>query len=1072
MQNMNLNLIESLIKKLWKEKSERESLNIAIELANEVMFYLGINRNELGNPEMILENAFPSSQYKSIKNEPWYKQHPFLGGARVALYHYNKQKVPVESNFFFLNDSNAKSRIAVSTQLTTNFEDGVLTRLSKYKVGIDFILNSEANGLFIVLSERANIRVLELSERLTHNQREIFELLYNCFNKSITISNETKQLPQEIIHKSLWDAFEVQELNKQFYSGVADHFVVLVSHLNKNIPNGLTREVVKNNSNMFAIRLIGRILFLWFLRKKGKIINEDMKYFEIENLSSEEYYETRLKPLFFETLNTEIDKRKGLDKKTPYLNGGLFEPHDNDWVDNHVKFPKNWFNNLYDHFNKFNFTVDESTPEYTRVAVDPEMLGRVFENLLATVVDETGESAKKAKGTFYTPRSIVNYMCKESLKEHLITEHNNSKDNDKIIELIDRTEAKIAELKISSNYKPWGDRTQEVSSNLINIINDIKVLDPAVGSGAFPIAFSLLLVQTLGRLSAIYDESLGRHRLAKSTEQLNFYDSKFHIMQNNIFGSDIEPMAIEIAKLRSWLSLIIDDDAKNLKPLPNLDFKYVCTNSLVNLEDDSLDFFNTKEEFEEKYTEVQNEYFYEHDLSKKLILIEEVSNIFKSHINEYSSVRDQTIATWNPFINNKPANFFDSERMFGVKKFDIVIGNPPYVQIQYMKKDLKDLYKSQGFNTFELRGDMYALFYEQGIRNLKENGILCYITSNKWMRAEYGASLRNYFFKHTQPLLLLDLGGDVFENATVDTNILLLKKGDYNKKTKAITLSKEYRDNLSLIPEDEFYRIRFKKNQLWLILNDIERSIKEKIEKHGKPLGQWQDIKINRGILTGLNDAFIINEETRKEILDGCMSDEERKRTDELIRPILRGRDIVFGGYNWDNIYLINTHNGYTTHDGSYIPMININILPSIKKYLDGFYDALVKRQDQGDTPYNLRGCAYMDDFEQPKIVFQSIMSKGPRFALDLDKRLTLDSCGIIVCDEYLELEKYLNTIGYFALIHYYSGGSIDKGIKINNILKLPYIRINHRTGNSFEKELNLSKEEIEYVKNYISACE
>ena len=152
--------------------------------------------------------------------------------------------------------------------------------------------------------------------------------------------------------------------------------------------------------------------------------------------------------------------------------------------------------------------------------------------------------------------------------------------------------------------------------------------------------------------------------------------------------------------------------------------------------------------------------------------------------------------------------------------------------------------------------------------------------------------------------------------------------------------------------------------------------------------------------------------------------------------------------------------------------MININILPSIKKYLDGFYDALVKRQDQGDTPYNLRGCAYMDDFEQPKIVFQSIMSKGPRFALDLDKRLTLDSCGIIVCDEYLELEKYLNTIGYFALIHYYSGGSIDKGIKINNILKLPYIRINHRTGNSFEKELNLSKEEIEYVKNYISACE
>lgn len=320
--------------------------------------------------------------------------------------------------------------------------------------------------------------------------------------------------------------------------------------------------------------------------------------------------------------------------------------------------------------------------------------------------------------------------------------------------------------------------------------------------------------------------------------------------------------------------------------------------------------------------------------------------------------------------------------------FDIVIGNPPYIQLQNNGGELAKLYEDCRFQTFTKTGDIYCLFYEKGWQLLRQQGHLCFITSNKWMRAGYGEKTRGFFAKHTNPKYLIDFAGvKVFDNATVDTNILIFGKDQNEYQTRcAVTdkLNKDSLKNLSGFVQQQSVECRFESSDSWVILSPIEQSIKRKIESVGTPLKDW-DIQINYGIKTGFNDAFIISTEKRNEILDNCSSEEERAKTAELIRPILRGRDIKRYGYNWADLWLIATFP--SRH-------YDIEDYPAVKNHLLSYGE---KRLEQTGKKYIINGeeikarkktsnkwfetqdsISYWEDFFKPKIMYPNMTKYMP----------------------------------------------------------------------------------------------
>ena len=905
--------LDLLIRELHSESDRDKSLDIAIDMANEFMRIIFPKNStgqswcdELLEGDDLLDEAIPVKHFPNQKVESWFEKHPYLGGERTALNLFLSEDAPIEGRFYWLNKSSAKTRIAAGVALTPNWEDSDLFKLPKYKIGIDFFLSAECDALLVALSNEGRLRVLELSERLTNTQVDILRNIDGAAGFGGIGDLE----PQRTIHKTLWDAFALKEVNKRFYEGIAEHFNILLQHLTG--PAGKPEEDAK----LFANRLIGRLLFIWFLRKKG-FINENVGYFAYEGIPATEYYDGVLKNLFFNTLNEpkNSDKRysvNGLvDTSTPFLNGGLFDPRPNDWKDEVVDFPPDWFESMFHHFEQFNFTTDESTPEYEQVAIDPEMLGRVFENLLASQLDETGKEARKASGSFYTPREIVSYMCKESLRQYLYEELGGEGNREGVDRLLDISDHEF-EIKHSDAKKSlWGsDRAKDMATRAIEALDKLRVIDPACGSGAFPMGMLQLLMKTYARLGA----------------QMSPYEMKLQILGNNIFGVDIQPMAVEISRLRAWLSIVVDEkDAKNVRPLPNLDFRFVCANTLIPLQEEQskqLGFWDDDlSETESKLNLLRSSYFRSTEPEDK-----------KNSRTEYYAIRFEDSAkdnkrmkqlkSWDPFNLMEVASFFDPDTMFGIKDgFDVVIGNPPYVQLQKMKEVSSKLYKPLNYATYESTGDLYALFYERGFDLLREGGTLCYITSNKWMRAAYGASLRDFFLKHTNPIRLIDFAGTkVFESATVDVNILLGNKEANFGKVLATVIRNECQNNLSDYVRQHAVEAEFALGESWSILSPIEQSIKRKIEASGRPLAEC-DVRINRGILTGCNDAFIIDGATKDRLIA------EDPKSAEIIRPILRGRDIKRYSCEFNNWWLISTFpaKGY-----------DINDYPAIKKFLLG----------------------------------------------------------------------------------------------------------------------------------------
>lgn len=1021
---------------------------------------------------------------------------------------------------------------------------------------------------------------------------------------------EKKDKSFEGVYQKWLGVFDNDVLTNQFYEELQNwYFWALKPECRVSFPNDVASDTDDDKYNpQNIIRLITRLIFVWFLRQKGLVPKELfkrdslarlLKNFKPEDLNSSTYYRAVLQNLFFATLNKKIEEREFMsdefimnrnkgkhDVKTfmrhasdlqvskeefiellhpvPFMNNSLFECLDNkeqnghvyNWdgfsdskkpqkqafVPNYLFFAEDVYIDLSEEYgkpaassvkvsgiinilSKYTFTVEENTPLDVDVALDPELLGKVFENLLAAYNPETKETVRKSTGSYYTPRPIVQYMVDESLIAYL------KKQVDGV------SEDTLRSLLSYSDDDAVNPLDREQTRRLVDAIFRCKVLDPACGSGAFPMGMLQQMAHLLSRVdsdNSIWEEVVidnairyentidtmsneekadrqaEREKVFALSVDYPDYARKLYLIENCIYGVDLQSIAVQISRLRFFISLVCEqqptDDATDnygIHPLPNLEMKFVCANTLVKLENisETRELFANDEIIKliQELKGVRHELFvvtnshvkkrllskdktirdqimlstgdcYTRDTEEKIArhkaglaecaeemkIAERMSDevitqavtqdLFgeKEEVISYSpkqnkikainqrisymkreikrlqdslnSGRDKAmrlakqLTDWNPYDQNLSSPFFDADWMFGVTDgFDVVIGNPPYIQLQSNGGELAALYEGANYKSFARTGDIYCLFYEHGWEMLTEGGSLCFITSNKWMRAGYGEKLRAFLSESTNPELLIDFSGlKIFESATVDVNILLFSRQQNKGQTICAVTAKQPRsciENLSVFVQQQHSICEFFGSDSWVILSPIEQSIKRKIEAVGTPLKDW-DINIYRGVLTGYNEAFIISTEKRNEILENCQTEDERKRTEELIRPILRGRDIKRYGYDWAGLYLIATFP--SRH-------YDIEKYPAVKNYLLSFG---IERLEQTGKIHIVNGekikarkktnnkwfetqdsISYWDDFNKPKIVWARLMRIAksdidafPRFAAVPEAFMVVDS--------------------------------------------------------------------------------
>ncbi|MFH1824179.1 MAG: TaqI-like C-terminal specificity domain-containing protein [Candidatus Firestonebacteria bacterium] len=726
------------------------------------------------------------------------------------------------------------------------------------------------------------------------------------------------------------DAFSVEKVTREFYQKYRVLFDNLSNSLKKNKSFQIIASKEKIDIDNFAKKLLGQIVFLYFLQKKGWLgVSENEKWGQgdkyflrtlINNAIKEKknFYNDCLEPLFYDTLNNprgntvDPSYSKYFKSRIPFLNGGLFEPS-YDWKNTAIYLEDNIFDEILEVFDLYNFTVKEDEPLEKEVAVDPEMLGKVFENLLP-------ENIRKGQGAYYTPREIVHYMCQESLINYLNTETK--------IDI-----EKIRKLIIFKNEK----FTEEEKGLLDSALVTIKVCDPACGSGAF--------------LVGMLNEIVGSRRIITNKKE---YSLKKETIQNCIYGVDIDPGAVDISKLRLWLSLVVDHELDKIDPLPNLDYKIMCGNSLLEeliigeesiklfdermidsknkklfegeyegkiAKDEKLEYFKDqlnikgKSLLEEKtkakrdhvlikkiekdmtvlkkeidkieeerkpkvmqsflipqkaeklFKDLQKyhlEYFTEYDPEKKKklrVFIDDIEyDLIKNSIEEKIKGVDGIIKNLNPQkpedrkklpeLQKKKMEYIDIPDKIRKDKvrpyflwklnfyevfkekggFDIVIANPPYINVEKVDKNIK--VNIGCFKTAYQKYDIYVLFYEKSITLLKTSGTLTFISSNKFLSQGYGLLLRKYFLQYRIDKII-NFNYDIFDAATVRTCILQLTKIEsFNNKIKIIDINslidiyKFNNEDYSQLNQEIFnetdennFRINLTDNKIQLIKN-------------------------------------------------------------------------------------------------------------------------------------------------------------------------------------------------------------------------------------------------------------
>ena len=671
--------------------------------------------------------------------------------------------------------------------------------------------------------------------------------------------------------------------------------------------------------------------------------------------------------LFFRTLNLPIEDRNTendstLDVETPYLNGGLFSPSQDDWVGEQLTFPNQFFIRLYEHLNNFNFTTDESTPEYEQVAIDPEMLGRVFESLLASQVESTGEQARKAKGAFYTPREVVAYICKESIRRYLIKPGVSNKYQSAVEMLLDKSDQDWA----NDGSNSLRDITPELRNEISSKLRVIKSFDPACGSGAFPLG----LLQLLARLQLRLDP------------RLDGYKVKLDILQNNIFGSDIEPMAVEISRLRSWLSLIVEESGISaLQPLPNLDFNFVCSNSLISLRE--ADLF-TNFDVQGKLDKLRQEYFRATRPKQKAEIQEKYLSLSQPDLIDE---RSNQLKTFQPFDSEAVAKFFDPEYMFGlVDGFDVIIGNPPYIGLKGHVNIFEPVKESSlGIRFFSGKMDYFYFFFHLALDLLKKDGVLGFITTNYFLSATYADKLVNDIKGRGTITNFLNFNEvKLFDSALGQHNLItIIRKGQSSETASVIVAGGKLRGKISDSELDLLLNgshenasaVNVHQNELYaggkIVLpaaqSEAINSILQKVAMQPTKLSDF--FAVNQGIVSGGdkvsaahisrlgwspdllgNGIFVL---TKSELDDLHLNPHEL----EIVKPFYKNSDISpFRTNTEPSLFLI-----YAVEK-----LKNLETRPILRNHISQYMDAFVHQRDCAAPYLNLPRSV---DFGGPKIV-------------------------------------------------------------------------------------------------------
>lgn len=912
---------------------------------------------------------------------------------------------------------------------------------------------------------------------------------------------------------------------------------------------------------------LNRILFLKLIESNLVRFNDDknLKFLNFKKIPDFD----KLSELFFEVLAKEKSTRKKSEfAYLPYLNSSLFEKQSientleisslsNDLKlfyykntvlkDDKCKAKKGQvglLEYLFEFLDSFDFGSDDEQSEILsqKELISSSVLGNVFEKLNGY-----------KEGSFYTPSFITSYMCKESITKVVL---------DKFNAQFDLDAKDISELRKSLR--------KEDKKAQKELLNSIKICDPAVGSGHF-------LVSALNVMLSIYDElnlfdeefylevqndeilitgrkgefiEYKRPSTPKDKAHLiqqELFHTKKDIIENNLFGVDINPNSCEITKLRLWIELLKhsfyqsfdDENYHDLKTLPNIDINIKCGNSLVSYFETgkSLSHYPNIKERINKYKRIVKDYKEGFYIDKNLIA-KEIKNLqesfknfclkdkFNKEIKQLTNGANEYSKKYGDFLadehhDEKFKSFF-SKNMFefsfdekvaikefanlkkeydnifnlesnhpfewrfefpeildddgNFKGFDLIIGNPPYIR----QEELKELkpHLAKNYKVYKGTSDIYTYFYELGFNVLKENGILSFITSNKYTRAGYGEALREFLLKNTYILKYIDLNGiKVFDSATVDTSILCFEKSkSKDNKFKYLALSNEILKtcayNIGLYKDFAEFSQNSLSKESFTFSDENTSALKAKIERIGTPLKEWQGLNIYRGILTGYNEAFIITTEKRNEILANCKDEAEKERTAKLIRKMLRGRDIKRYSYEWAGLWVIFIPWHFPNVEKPKTMLENEQDLKeqylSLYKHLLSHKERLSKRNKEETGIryewYCLQrwGANYYQEFEREKIVYPCIMAKEPCFSYETSFAFAMAPANIITSNS--DILKYIlaflnSDFIYLMLIKFYMGGGIEGELKTNNLEKLSIPKINSKNEKLADELINLVDE-------------
>lgn len=801
-----------------------------------------------------------------------------------------------------------------------------------------------------------------------------------------------KMPPQTVLGVPDWnqahwsDAWNVEKITGEFYRQYRIVFHDLMAQIRD----------VRGNARLFTQRLCNRLLFIQFLAKK-EWLNRDRNYLRtlwelagehaakpgISAAKRANFYSDFLHSLFFRALNTPTNSRpadadwsalSAMLGDVPFLNGGLFARQDADDDPGAVVIPNDAFAPMLDLFDRFNFTLTESTPDDVEVAVDAEMLGKVFEELV-------NEDERHSTGSYYTPRGIVSYMCREAVKGYL-------GGGDAVAKFVDKGDP-------SDLHDPEA---------ILNDLKRVTVCDPACGSGAYLLG----MMQELLRLR----EGLFT---CKARDYKRIYDRKLEIIQRNLYGVDKEPFAVNIAMLRLWLSLVVDNDAPVEDvvtgavdvSLPNLKFKIQCGDALTAPMMNLNLFGDAYARDASRLRALEDEYFappqhgqpgrpkpeIESDIQAQQ---SKIADLIGSHADP--GAVDWCVRFAEVFASSMPTTTIGGSLNMGQGElaehpaqggFSITLANPPYVR-QELIRDQKPALKAVFPDVFNGTADLYTYFYARALQLLRPGGMLVFISSNKWFRAGYGANLRGYIADTCHVHSIIDFGDlPVFESATAYPMIFVAQKGKGEGAvvfTQVKSLDAPYPDVRALVDRDgSKLPLNSVKGPTWSVSSGNFSDRLNKIRGVGTSLGQYVKKQVLFGIKTGFNTAFYIDGLKRDQLMA------EDPKSGEIIRHLAVGRDVKRWVVNFRDQWQIFTPIG-----------VDMKRYPAVLRHLCQWQTELEKRTDKGNYFWELRACSYYSAFDGPKIIYPQIMVE-PQFAYDETGAITNQKCFIITnVDKFL----------------------------------------------------------------------